>query len=323
MDFRGLDLNLLVALDALLAERNVTRAGGRVHLSQSAMSGALARLRQFFGDDLMVPIGRSMVLTPLALSLIQPVRDVLLQVQATVATKADFDPATSDRRFTIMGSDFVLTTLMADVVPRVVRAAPGVALELRHMDTTGREGLDRGALDFLVVPHVFVADAHPSEPLFEEGYTCLVWAENAEVGDRISFEQYLAAGHVAIAVGESRHPGFEEWLLQHYGYKRRVAVVAPTYAMLPFLVVGTNRIATVPASVAKFSAQYLPLRTLPLPVKIPKRIELLQWPRFQDQDPGSIWLRGVFRDAAARLDPSNRSRAAASAKPKRVGSALR
>src|ERR1044071_1411338 len=97
MDLQRFDLNLLVTLAALLSERNVTRAGLRMNLSQSAMSGALGRLREFFEDELLVPMGRTMVLTPLAEDLVQPVRDVLLQLQATIATKPHFDPATSTR----------------------------------------------------------------------------------------------------------------------------------------------------------------------------------------------------------------------------------
>src|SRR5437763_16332301 len=99
MDLQRFDLNLLVTLDALLSERNVTRAGQRMNLSQSAMSGALGRLREFFQDELLVPMGRTMVLTPLAQGLVLPVRDVLLQVQTTIATKPHFDPATSSSHF--------------------------------------------------------------------------------------------------------------------------------------------------------------------------------------------------------------------------------
>jgi LysR family transcriptional regulator, nod-box dependent transcriptional activator len=301
VDFRGLDLNLLVALDALLAEKHVTRAGFRVHLSQSAMSGALARLRQYFGDELLVQTGRTMVLTPLARSLAKPVRDVLLQVQTTVASKAEFDPAVSDRRFAVMGSDFVLTVLMAEVMPRVEREAPGVTFELRQTRRAGLDMLDRGELDFLVIPEVFAVGGHPHAKLYEEGYACVVWSENSQVGTWMSFEQYLAMGHVAVAIGENKAPGFEEWFLQNYGYRRRIEVIAPTFAMVTALVVGTNRVATVPTGLADFSARYLPLRTVVLPVEIPSRVETLLWPRFQDDDPGSLWMRSVFLDAAVTI----------------------
>src|SRR5262245_4933192 len=112
MRFNRLDLNLLVALDALLAEQNITRAAERLHLSQSAVSGALARLREHFQDELLVQVGRRMTRTPLAESLAQPVREILAQVQATVERRPGFDPSTSDRQFSIMVSDYVTTVLM-------------------------------------------------------------------------------------------------------------------------------------------------------------------------------------------------------------------
>src|SRR5579883_2295229 len=119
MHFRNLDLNLLVALDALLAERNITQAGKRLHLTQSAMSGALARLREYFGDELLAQVGRKMVPTPLGKSLTEPVRNALHNIQATIATKTRFDPATSKRHFKFMMSDYVATVLMSAALPRI------------------------------------------------------------------------------------------------------------------------------------------------------------------------------------------------------------
>ncbi len=105
MHLRGLDLNLLVALDVLIDERNVTRAADRLNLSQSGMSTALARLRNFFDDQLLVPLGRKMVLTPLAQTLVDPVREIVLRTHTLIDTTPGFNPAIATRRFTIMCSD--------------------------------------------------------------------------------------------------------------------------------------------------------------------------------------------------------------------------
>ncbi len=113
-----------MALDALLTEKNVTRAGMRIHLSQSATSAALARLRNFFQDQLLVPVGGKMVLTPVAQGLVKPVRNLLLQAQATIATQARFDPQTSRRRFSVAVSDYATTVFMADALRNVQRLAP-------------------------------------------------------------------------------------------------------------------------------------------------------------------------------------------------------
>lgn len=126
MDLCRFDLNLLVTLDALLTEKNVTRAGLRMNLSQSAMSGGLARLRQFFQDELLVPMGRQMVLTPLAQDLVQPVRDVLLQVQKTIVTKPRFEATTSTRHFSIAVSDYVTSVLMVEVLQEIQCRSPSI-----------------------------------------------------------------------------------------------------------------------------------------------------------------------------------------------------
>src|SRR6185436_9522773 len=121
MDLHGFDLNLLVALDALLAEKSVTNAGRRVHLSQSAMSGVLARLRHSFNDKLLVPSRSGMALTSLAETLVEPVRSILEQVHETILVNVPFDPATSRRVFTIAASDYAVTVILTEALRRVSR----------------------------------------------------------------------------------------------------------------------------------------------------------------------------------------------------------
>src|SRR5438128_6279078 len=144
MDLHHFDLNLLVTLDALLTERNVRHAGMRMKLSQSAMSGALSRLRELVQDELLVPVGRRMVLTPLAENLFQPVRDVLLQVQSTIAIKPRFEVATSNRHFSIAVSEYVTSVLMIDLLRHVKSEAPRITFELRDVGKRASEDLERG-----------------------------------------------------------------------------------------------------------------------------------------------------------------------------------
>ena len=124
MRFQRLDLNLLVALDALLAERSVSLAAERICLSQSATSSALGRLREYFADDLLVVKGRQMVLTARAESLVEPVRAVLEQIRTTISVSPPFDPATSDRAMTIMASDYVTEVLLATALREIADVAP-------------------------------------------------------------------------------------------------------------------------------------------------------------------------------------------------------
>jgi LysR family transcriptional regulator, nod-box dependent transcriptional activator len=301
MKLSQFDLNLLVALDALLSEKNVTHAGMRIHLSQSATSAALARLRGFFQDQLLVPVGGKMVLTPMAKGLVKPVRSLLLQAQATIAMKAQFDPAHSRRHFSVAVSDYVATVFMADALALVQRQAPHVTFELVPTSERAVEALEAGTLDFLIAPDIFAPKTHPKVPLFEDTHTVIAWTGNSCVGKGISLQQFLNMGHVAIHVGEGPAPNFDELFLRRLKYKRRAEVVAHSFDVVPHLVVGTNRIATVATRLAEKYAQFLPLKLMPLPIEVPPMTEVLQWHKYHDQDPAYIWLRGVLKGNAARL----------------------
>ena len=214
MDLHLFDLNLLVALDALLRECNVTQAGNRLNLSQPAMSGALARLRGHFQDELLVSVGRRMVRTPLGDALVEPVRDILLQVRGTLESRSGFDPATSTRHLKIAASDYVIAILMADALRRVRCEAPHISFDLRPLGPRADEALDNAELDFLIAPASAEFEAHASEVLFEDTFTCVAWSGNSAVGDTLSPEDYLSLGHVVVNVGESPVGNIDEVYLE-------------------------------------------------------------------------------------------------------------
>jgi DNA-binding transcriptional LysR family regulator len=300
MNFNHLDLNLLIALDALLTERNITEAGRRVHLTQSAMSGSLARLREFFNDELLEQVGRKMVPTPLATSLAEPVRDILFRIKSTIAIQPNFDPATSRRRFSLMMSDYVATVLMPRVLESAEKVAPHVGFEILSNDVINPwEGLDRADIDFLIMPPDYLQETHPRELLFDDPYTCIVSKDNSLVGDSISREQYLELAHVAVQFGRGRYPAVEEYLLNQLGLKRRVEVVTMNFNMVAQHLLGTQRIAMVPTTLAEHFARYLPVRIVPAPFAIAPLRESLQWPKCFDADPGSIWLRSMIKQVAS------------------------
>jgi DNA-binding transcriptional LysR family regulator len=301
MDLQRFDLNLLVALDALLTERNVTRAGTRMNLSQSAMSGALSRLRGFFQDELLVAVGRRMVLTPLAEDLVQPLRDLLLQVHGTIATKPHFEPATSDRHFSIAVSDYVTSVLMSDLLSHVKALASRITFELRTIGENAVTDLERGNLDFAIAPSEYLVAVHPTELLYEDTHTCIAWTKNPHLGQSISMDQYLRLGHVIVRVGDSRGGNHDERALRRLKRSRTVEVLTPTFDLAPQLVVGTDRIATVPTRLACKYAKFLPIKLLPLPVDIPPIRETLQWHRAHSHDPAHMWLRTQLKEAVARV----------------------
>ena len=299
MDLHRLDLNLLVALNALLTERSITRAAERLHLSPSATSGALARLREFFGDELLTQIGRRMVPTPLAESLEAPIRDCLLHIKATIDITPTFDPGTSTRNFRIMMSDYVATVLMPKVLSRLEREAPKVTIELLGNQSEPWESLNRGEIDFLVLPANFIRSDHPAQVLFEDEFVCVCWQGNRCIGDSISLEQCLALGHVAARIGDHRPPTVDSWLFERFGHARRVEVVVTTFGSVPHMLIGTQRIAIMHSRLAAVFQQTLPLKILPIPVESPHLVEMIQWHKYRDRDPARIWLTQIMRDAAA------------------------
>lgn len=301
MRFNRLDLNLLVALDALLTEQNITRAAERLNLSQSATSGILGRLRDYFDDDLLVQVGRKMEPTLLAQRLAGPIRELILQIQSTLAITSSFDPQTAQRAFKICASDYVSSVLLTQVVREREQRAPNTTLEIMPQYDDIQVRLRRGEFDFVVIPQQLTVDDQPSTVLFEESYTCVVWEGNDKVGDTLSLEQYFQLGHIAPRFGASRQPTFEEWFFKQHGMKRRVEVIASSFSTMAPLLVGTSLVATMHTHLAKRSAEYLPIRLLPVPLEIPKLTECLQWPRHLENDPGHIWMRQLLLEMASRL----------------------
>jgi DNA-binding transcriptional LysR family regulator len=300
--FRQLDLNLLIALDALLTERSITEAGRRVHVTQSAMSGSLARLREYFGDELLVQIGRKMVPTPLAETLAEPVREILLKVKATVDSKPGFDPATSTRRFSLMMSDYVSTVLMNEVLQQMETIAPHVSFEIVSNDVIAPgDALERGDIDLLVMPRDHLSKNHPHEVLFTDGYACVVWEGNSRIGDEISQEEYLQSGHACVQLSRGQAPVMDEWFLSRLGVKRRIEVITMNFNSILLNIVGTHRIATTHCRMAHYYCRYLPLRIIPCPYELPPIIEAMQWHKYFSGDPGLAWLRGVLKEVAARM----------------------
>jgi len=309
MDFSGLDLNLLVALDALFAEKSVSRAGERLHLSQSATSGALARLREAFHDPLLVQVGRKMTLTPLGEGLVEPVRDFLLQAETILNNSPGFDPSSSTRKFRLVMSDYVETVVMTEALPRLQELAPRIGLELLSNLEGTSEPLERGEIDLAIMPTRYLVPGHPSEPLFDDEFTCLSWAGNSRIKRDLSLDTYLSLGHVVVRFGRLQQlPTFDEWFVERFGHQRRIEVVTTAFNLVPQLLIGTSRVATLHRRLASFYQRYLPLKLVAPPLEIPRLEESMQWHRSRDRDPGTVWLRSVLKNAIAASSLKGESR---------------
>lgn len=301
MRYHRLDLNLLTALRVLLAERNVTRAGEMLHVSQSAMSGMLARLREYFDDPLITPVGRRMELTPLAETLVDKVNDLMLRLDATLSIRPDFIPASSRRQFSIIASDYVTQVLLLDVLREVHHEAPEVTVEFLQPSNTAAMDLENGEVDFVINPARFTTPNQASTVLFEDSYHAVVDQGNTEVGDSVTLAQFKELRHVTMQ--NNGRPQFETWFVSEHGVPPHVEVVVNNFGLLPQLVLGTQRVATLHTRMALQAARQWPVRLVRLDFEAPRLVETLQWHRYRDLDPSSQWLREKIIAGARALPP--------------------
>ena len=281
MRFHGLDLNLLIALDALLTYQNVTRAAEQLNLSQSALSGALAR------------------------TLAEPLHEILLKTKSLVTATPTFDPLTSNRRISIIASDYSTEIFLLDLVTEIARQAPGIKIALEEHTTETFERFNRGEINLRIIPKCFAFEGHPHERLFDEKYVCVAWKENEQIGDLLTLEQYQRLQHVVRYSRGVLQTTFDQQFLDKAGLSRNVSVTVPAFALVPRLVVGTQRIATVHARLAELYARSLPIRILAPPVAFPTLTEVLEWHYHEEDDPGLAWFRNIIlKRATSAFRPS-------------------
>jgi len=250
-----------------------------------------------------------MALTPLAEGLVEPVRDFLLHAETILNSTPAFDPTTSTRKFRLMMSDYVQTVVMTEALPRLQNLAPGITLDLMWSGEGFSEPLERGEIDLAVTPTRYLSAAHPSEPLFDDEFACVAWSGNKRIKRRLSLETYLSLGHVVVRFGRVQQVvTVDEWFVEHFGHQRKIEVVTTTFNLVPQLLIGTSRIATLHRRLATFYQRYLPLKLVAPPLEIPRLEESMQWHRSRDRDPGVVWLRSVLKSAIAESSPTKGGR---------------
>lgn len=300
MRFRGLDLNLLGAFSILMQERSVSAAARHLNLSQPATSAALARLREFFGDELLVVQGKRMYPTPFAESLTPQVRACLRSVEVMLTTSSLFEAATAKRTFRIIASDFVIAALIVPLVARLSKEAPGVRLELAAPSETGEAEIAEGKADLLIGPDTYVRGDHPTELLFEEAHVVVGWAENPIMQTPLSEEAFLAAGHVGVRIGVQRSPSFADRQMSLMNKPRRIEVETSSFLSMPLLLCGTHRIGLMQTRLARRMSENYPLAMQPLPFECPDMREMLQYHAARSNDVGLNWLKQLLHDEAGR-----------------------
>jgi LysR family nod box-dependent transcriptional activator len=303
MNYRDLDLNQLITLHALLQTRSVGRAAELLHIGQPACSEALARLRNHFGDELLVLVSRSMVPTPLALQLERPVRDAMKRAEAISAMRAGFNPGVALRRFSIICSDMMSKLVLSRVVLKLQHTAPNISLmihsaaPLRSSRTLVEEALEQRGADFVVVPSRYLPSGYGNLLLFSSPYSCIVWKGNMFVGETLTEDLFYSLKHVAPTFGDGRVMATES----DNSLRRRAFAAKSEYALtLPAMLTGTNYIATIPTVLANDYEKQYDLRVFPVPITIPPLEEKLVWPRRLDDDPANCWMRALIQDCAKK-----------------------
>jgi DNA-binding transcriptional LysR family regulator len=296
------DLNLLVALDALLAERSVTKAAARIGIGQSAMSHNLARLRELFGDELMTRGARGMQPTPRALALADPVRIALAQIETLVSREEAFDPATASRIFRIGLPDSVEVLVGPALLAFVCAHAPGIRFRFYAAEGQGLlDELDADRLDLGIGVGAFAGGQvhHKRRVLATDTYLVMFNAKKVPIKLPISLEDYVRLPHVLTSLRRGER-GVVDEALEKLGLTRKIALVTPRFVAVPFLVAGAAVITTMHARLARYFADELGLSLSPPPVELPQLTTSLLWHASYDKDPAHIWLRETIVRVAAQ-----------------------
>lgn len=304
MRFKGLDLNLLVAFNVLMETRSVSRAAEQLNLSQPAMSAALGRLRDYFGDELLVLQGKRMFPTHYAETLVPMVQDTLRKVDALITTSTTFDPATSQRVFRLIASDYITAAVIAPLSRRLAHVAPGIRLEAVLPSDSSADLIAQATFDLLITPEEFINPGQPAELLFEERHVIVGWSENPIFARAVTQEDVLNAGHVGVQMGNQRTSAFADNTMDRLGLFRRMEVTASSFTVVPWLIIDTDRLALMHERLALCMARMFPLAIAPIPFAFPVMREMMQFNHARSADEGLSWLRAELRRDSALEEQS-------------------
>lgn len=303
MDFHGIDLNLLAAFDALIEERNVTRAAARVGVSQPAMSAALARLRKLLGDPLFLRSPEGLLPTPRARELAAPLSQALTQIEAVLVKKAAFVPGDASLTFNVGMSDYPTFVLLPQLLGALAEQAPGVSLNVRAFSDRDHavDLLDAGAIDAAIGVLPTHADGRISSmPILQDQFVTILANDHPDARRGMTMKTYLAWPHVLVSPEGDRY-GVVDQALAQKGKKRELALTLPQMFAVPAVVARTRMAATVLRRVALSSEAGGRLALLPPPLALPSIVFHLIWHRRCESSPAQAWFRALIASIAASL----------------------
>jgi DNA-binding transcriptional LysR family regulator len=295
-DIRRIDLNLLAALDALLDERNVTRAAARLGATQPTVSGMLTRLRDLFGDPLFVRAQRGLLPTPRAQALAGPLKQLLADSRRLLAQEA-FDPATAEATFTIASNDYMQLTLLVPFVRALRREARQIRLAITPAIITGvGDALARSQIDLAVTVPEFAMSDLPSRLLYRERYVVVVRPKHPLARrTAVSVERFCDYDHVLVSPTGGSFEGPTDQALARLGLRREVRYSVPSFLLVPELLQTDDLVALVPSRLLRKTDR---LAVLKPPVEVPGFDVIAVWHPRVDKDVAHRWLRGRLADIA-------------------------
>lgn len=308
---RGVNLNLIPVLAELLRCRSVTHAASRLCLTQSAVSASLKRLREIFGDELLVMHGREMVLTEKASRLVPEIESVLLSISALVKEER-FDPRTSAHRFRIVTADYISAVLLNAVSRRLSVEAPGISLHVSMGGNSVCKEIQMGVVDLLIAPESLVDEEFPTLNRTDSDFYCEVCmkdrlvaiesAHNPVRSEPITLEEYLSRPHASFSRSHSMSASVEHATLAEKGLAQNDQFIVPNFTMLPLLVTDMkNAISVVPESLAIQFSRLFPIRIFNPPVDFPPHNLVMIWGRSRENRPEHVWFREMIRLSAGGL----------------------
>ena len=308
-ELANFNLNLLVALDALLGERSVTSAAKLARVTPSAMSHSLAELRTALGDPLLVRSGRAMVLTPRAETLGPPLRKVLLDAKRLLAGGTTFDPMTAERRFVIAAPDFLATLLLPPLLEAMAREAPGISLEIVPSARRGNAWLlETGDVDLALGAIVDHSSAIRRMDLCTEGFACAAREGHPVIRGKLDVAMYVETPHLVITLGDDAGPTWIDQALAKLGEKRHIAVRVRYFMAAPLVISQSDLLLTGPSMLIRYFSRLVPLQVLVPPIDLPTYPEEAYWhERFED-DPAHAWLRSLVKKAARKFGRAEQPR---------------
>jgi DNA-binding transcriptional LysR family regulator len=301
IDLSGIDLNLLVSLDALLAESNVTRAAARLNLTQSAVSAQLARLRHLFDDALLIPAanGRGMTPTARALELREPLRAALQTLETVVRGQPAFDPLTGTRRFVVAASDQCVAVLGLPLMIEWARlAGPGLQLAFIAIESGSlAERFERGEIDLLLGSAQQVPPTLKARKLYDERFVVAQRKGHPRGAANFDLDHYCALEHVLVSTSGGSFFGFMDEHLEALGRRRRVALSVQHFTLVPEVLARTDYLATLPHRLIARYQDRIDLFELPFEAR--GFSMHAAWHPRNHADPALVWLR----EAVAAMVP--------------------